>query len=149
MGCCEAMAASLKESPKAGMGNIPAFGDVCLLPLPPFQKQRRIDNDQNGPGVVHQSAHNRIQNSCDRKNDGDKVQRQREGQIVFDPHHHTSGQVQKVGDFFHIVIDQRDVCRVYAMSLSTPPMAMPTYAFFRAGASLIPSPIMQTGCPAF
>ena len=31
-----------------------------------------------------------------------------------------------------------------AMSLPTPPMAMPTYAFFSAGASLMPSPIMQT-----
>ena len=35
-----------------------------------------------------------------------------------------------------------------AMSLPTPPMAMPTWARFRAGASLIPSPIMQTRWPA-
>ena len=32
-----------------------------------------------------------------------------------------------------------------AMSLPMPPMATPTKAFFRAGASLMPSPIMQTG----
>ena len=35
-----------------------------------------------------------------------------------------------------------------AMSLPTPPMAMPTVARLSAGASLMPSPVMQTGRPA-
>ena len=35
-----------------------------------------------------------------------------------------------------------------AMSLPMPPMAMPTWARFSAGASLTPSPTMHTGCPA-
>lgn len=36
-----------------------------------------------------------------------------------------------------------------AMSLPTPPMAIPTSARFRAGASLTPSPIMQTASSFF
>ena len=35
-----------------------------------------------------------------------------------------------------------------AISLPTPPMAMPTKALFRAGASLMPSPTMQIRTPA-
>ena len=35
-----------------------------------------------------------------------------------------------------------------AMSLPTPPIAMPTVAHLSAGASFIPSPIMHTPCPA-
>ena len=65
----------------------------------PFKQKRRIDNDDDGSGIVRQSAHDGTQNVGDGQKDCDEVQRHGKGQIVLDSSHHLTGQRQEAIPF--------------------------------------------------
>ena len=77
---------------------------------------------------MDEGTYDGVQDSGDGKDDCNKVQGHRKGHVQFDGSHHALGKSNEMGKLFYFI--------VY--------MAIPTSACFRAGASLIPSPIIQT-----
>ncbi len=69
----------------------PPFSDsilFCFIFFPSEQKCR-VDDDKNGTGIVYESADDRIENTGDCQNDGDKIQRHRKCQVQTDDRHHS------------------------------------------------------------
>lgn len=94
---------------------------------------------------MDQRAHHGIQRPADGQRDGDEVQQHGKGHIALDSDHHAAGQRHQMRQLLDLIVHQRNIRRVYGDIAANAPMAMPTSAFFRAGASFTPSPIMQTG----
>ena len=78
-----------------------------------LQKQRRIDNDKNGTGVMYQSSHNRMQYSGDGKNDCGSVQCHGKCQVAFDSQRHTPGKLQQMGNLPDLIVDQHNVSGIH------------------------------------
>mgnify|MGYP000284914040 CR=1 FL=1 len=96
---------------------------------------------------MYQCPRCRTESPPDGEQNRRKVQQQGKGEIQADDMHHVAGKAQQKGKETDFIVDQNYIGRIHAMPLPTPPMAMPTAAFFRAGASLTPSPTMQTCSP--
>ena len=58
---------------------------------------------------MHQGAHDGVQDSCDGKRDGDKVERHGKCDVLLDGPHHLAGKSQQVRDFGNVVADKRHV----------------------------------------
>lgn len=124
----------------------PFFIQQSALSCPalPFEQEGRVDNDKHRAGIVHQCAEDRIENAQHRQNDRDEVQNHRETHVHLDGCQHALRERNEVRQLFDIVIDEHNVSSIHGNVAPNTPMATPTLAFFRAGASLMPSPIMQT-----
>ena len=80
-----------------------------------------------------------VQPAGDGQQDRQEVQPYGEGHIHLDRGHHPAGEPQEMEESADIIVYQRDIRRVHRQVTAVPPMAMPTSAFFKAEASLMPS----------
>lgn len=117
---------------------------VCLH----FSSRAEFVMTSTLPAFMDQRTDNRVQCVGDGEHDGDEVEHERECYIELDGAHHALGERDEVRQLLDFSSTSAISAASTAMSLPTPPIAMPTSAALSAGASFTPSPIMQTLSPA-
>ena len=75
----------------------------------PLQQQRGIHDDDDGAGVVHERAHDGVQDAGHGQRDGDEVEPERESHVQLDGGHHALRDGQQVGQCGDVVAHERDV----------------------------------------